>query len=47
MRIHNSGDKADGGIVLVLAAGIILMFGLVQLFRFLKNYPLPEENINV
>ena len=25
----------------------LILFGLVQLFRFLKNYPLPEENINV
>lgn len=47
MRIHQTGSRAEGGPFLAGAGFIILAFGIIQLFRFLKDNPIPEENSHV
>lgn len=45
--IYNTGSRVGGGFIHATTGFIILIFGVLQLIRFLKNNQLPEEVSNV
>ena len=42
-RIHETGKLSDGGLMLLIAGGLVFAAGLLLFIRFIHQYPLPAE----